>query len=74
MAATIQRLGLSTDKLASGRAKCEMTCALVKEGKNCPEAGQGCPRNPKKPKAPAAPAQPGASGDNRSAGVKSDHK
>eukprot|EP00959_Pyramimonas_sp_CCMP1952_P440329 9218888-Pyramimonas_sp.AAC.1 len=49
-----------------------MTCKFARQGKSCPEAGQGCPYNPKKPKAPAAPAQPGTGGDNRSVGTKSD--
>eukprot|EP00959_Pyramimonas_sp_CCMP1952_P056423 1178245-Pyramimonas_sp.AAC.1 len=72
MAATIQRLGLPTDKLASGRTKSETTCTFMRQAKNCPGAGQGCPYNHKKPKAPAAPAQLGASSDNRSVGRKSD--
>eukprot|EP00959_Pyramimonas_sp_CCMP1952_P021645 456541-Pyramimonas_sp.AAC.1 len=74
MAATIQRLGLPADKLASGQTNGETTCKFVKQGKNCLEAGQGCPYNHKQPKAPAAPEQPGAGGDNRSAGGKSDRK
>eukprot|EP00959_Pyramimonas_sp_CCMP1952_P450936 9441298-Pyramimonas_sp.AAC.1 len=39
-AATVHRLGMPTDKLASGRTKCETTCKFVKQGKTCPEAGQ----------------------------------
>eukprot|EP00959_Pyramimonas_sp_CCMP1952_P451731 9458054-Pyramimonas_sp.AAC.1 len=70
MAATAHRLGLPTDKLASGRTKGETTCNCVKQGKNYPEAGQGCPHNHKKPKTPAAPAQPGAGRDARAAGGK----
>eukprot|EP00959_Pyramimonas_sp_CCMP1952_P215686 4511624-Pyramimonas_sp.AAC.1 len=40
MAATVHRLGLPAEKLASGRMKGETTCKFVKKGKNCPEAGQ----------------------------------
>eukprot|EP00959_Pyramimonas_sp_CCMP1952_P331612 6944083-Pyramimonas_sp.AAC.1 len=72
MAAAVQRLGSPTDKLARGRTKSEATCKFARQGKNCPEIGQGCPYSHKKPKAPAAPAQPGAGGDNRSVGRKSD--
>eukprot|EP00959_Pyramimonas_sp_CCMP1952_P132821 2776701-Pyramimonas_sp.AAC.1 len=39
-AATVHPIGLPADKLASGRTKCETTCKLVKQGGNCPEAGQ----------------------------------
>eukprot|EP00959_Pyramimonas_sp_CCMP1952_P444495 9306788-Pyramimonas_sp.AAC.1 len=74
MAATIQRLGMPTDQLASGRAKGETTCNLVNQEKMCPEGGQGCPYKHKKPKAPAALGQPGASGDGRAAGGKSDRR
>eukprot|EP00959_Pyramimonas_sp_CCMP1952_P234059 4891051-Pyramimonas_sp.AAC.1 len=63
MAATVHRLGLPADKLASGRTKGETTCKFVKQGENCPEAGQGCPYNHKNSKTPASPAQPGAGGD-----------
>eukprot|EP00959_Pyramimonas_sp_CCMP1952_P038203 799462-Pyramimonas_sp.AAC.1 len=72
MAATVHRLGPPTDKLASGRTKGETTCKFVKQGKNFPEAGQGCPYNHKKSTTPAAPAQPGAGGDTRAAGGKHD--
>eukprot|EP00959_Pyramimonas_sp_CCMP1952_P169253 3535967-Pyramimonas_sp.AAC.2 len=68
MAATVHRLGLPTDKLACGRTKGGATCKFVKQGENCPEAGQGCPCNHKKPKTHAASAQPGAGGDTRAAG------
>eukprot|EP00959_Pyramimonas_sp_CCMP1952_P123886 2589951-Pyramimonas_sp.AAC.1 len=40
MAATVHRLGLPTDKLASGRTTGQTSCKFVKQGKNCPEAGQ----------------------------------
>eukprot|EP00959_Pyramimonas_sp_CCMP1952_P320860 6714482-Pyramimonas_sp.AAC.1 len=40
MAATAHRLGLRTDKTASGRTKGETTCKFVKPGEICPEAGQ----------------------------------
>eukprot|EP00959_Pyramimonas_sp_CCMP1952_P057454 1199420-Pyramimonas_sp.AAC.1 len=44
MAATIQRLGLPTYYLASGRTTNETTCKFVRQGKSCP----GCPCSHKK--------------------------
>eukprot|EP00959_Pyramimonas_sp_CCMP1952_P271636 5678983-Pyramimonas_sp.AAC.1 len=54
IAVTVHWLGLSTDETAGGRAKGGTTCRCVKQGGNCPEAGQVCPCNRRKPKAPAA--------------------